>query len=126
MHELAGVWLDHFSNTPGETPLERFDSYCETGAETLSTAESGFRLCPTRSDLPEVAEIIDLSARERSSISFASHAWSAWTCAGGMVQMPLTHFSDDTLRRMLAFRLTYGADDTPEWLPISSKYARHW
>ncbi len=31
LYELAGVWMNHYSNTRGETPVERFDSYCENG-----------------------------------------------------------------------------------------------
>ena len=114
MHELAGVWLDNFSDTQGETPLERFDSYCETGAEALSAAESGFRLCPTRSDLPAVADIIDLSTKKRQHLIRQPCLIGMdlrWRDGANAVDA----LSNDTLRRMLAFRLSYGADDTPKW-----------
>jgi hypothetical protein len=114
MHQLAGVWMDHFIDTHGETPLERFDSYCENGAEVLAVAESGFFLCPERHDLPSVAEIINLSTKQQEH-------FIRKPCLIGMelrwrrgVSF-IDALGDDTLRRMLAFRLTYGADETPEW-----------
>lgn len=114
MHELAGVWMDHFIDTHGETPLERFDSYCENGAESLAAAESGFFLCPERHDLPSVAEIIDLSTKQQEH-------FIRKPCLIGMelrwrqgVSF-IDALGDETLRRMLAFRLTYGEDEEPEW-----------
>lgn len=114
MHELARVWMDHYSDTHGETPLERFNNYCENGRELMETAEAGFFLCPTRDDLPSVAEIIDLNTQQREH-------FIRKPCLIGMAlrwQKGVSFIEglgDDTLRRMLAFRLTYGADNTPEW-----------
>lgn len=114
MHELAGVWMNHYTNTRGKTPEERFDSYCENGEEVLKAAEAGFLLCPLRDDLPSVAEIIDLSTKRREH-------YIRKPCLIGMElrwQKGISFvdtLSDDCLRRMLAFRLTYGADNTPEW-----------
>jgi hypothetical protein len=114
MHELAGVWMDHYIDTYGETPLERFDSYCENADKVLETAEAGFFLCPERHDLPSVAEIIDLSTKQQQHfirnpclISMELHWRQDESCIDAL--------SDDTLRRMLAFRITYDADNTPEW-----------
>lgn len=114
MYQLAGVWMNHFIDTQGDTPLERFDSYCENGAEVLAAAEAGFFLCPTRDDLPSVTEIIDLSIKQREH-------FIRKPCLIGMelrwrLGAPIIDaLGDVTLRHMLAFRLTYGADNTPEW-----------
>jgi len=114
LHELAGVWMDHYSDTHGKTPLERFDTYCDNGEEALKAAEAGFFLCPLRADLPSVAEIIDLSTKRREH-------YIRKPCLIGMElrwQRGISFvdtLSDDCLRRMLVFRLTYGADDTPAW-----------
>lgn len=114
LHELAGVWMNHYSNTRGETPAERFDSYCDNGDEVLKAAEAGFFLCPLRTDLPSAAEIIDLSIKRREH-------YIRKPCLVGMELrwQQGTSFvdtlPDDCLRRMLAFRLTYGADNTPDW-----------
>lgn len=114
MHELAGVWLNHYTDVHGDTPAERFDSYCDNGAEALSAAESGFRLCPLRPDLPAVADIIDLSTQQkehfirRPCLVGMELRWRDGTEA-------VDTLDDDILRRMIAFRLTYGADNTPAW-----------
>ena len=114
LFELAGVWMDHYTDTHGETPAERFDSYCEHGDEVLKAAEAGFFLCPLRNDLPGVAEIIDLSIKRREH-------YIRKPCLVGMElrwrqgASFVDEVPDDCLRRMLAFRLTYGADNTPDW-----------
>ena len=114
LHELAGVWMDHYSDTHGNTPLERFDTYCDNGEEALKAAEAGFFLCPLRDDLPSVAEIIDLSTKRREH-------YIRKPCLIGMELrwqrgLPFVdELSEDCLRRMFAFRLTYGADGTPAW-----------
>ncbi len=114
MHELASVWMKHYSDIYGETPLERFDNYCENGSEVLAAAEAGFLLCPERHDLPSVAEIIDLSTKQRQH----------FICKPCLLGMELRWrqgvstvdvLGDDALRRMLAFQLTSGNDNTPEW-----------
>ena len=114
MYQLAGVWMNHFIDTQGDTPLERFDSYCENGAEVLAVAEAGFFLCPTRDDLPSVFEIIDLSIKQREHFirnPCLIGMELRWRLGASFVEA----LGDDALRRMLAFRLTYGAGNTPEW-----------
>lgn len=114
LYELAGVWMNHYSDTRGETPGERFDSYCEHGDEVLKAAEAGFILCPLRDNLPDVAEIIDLSIKRQEH-------YIRKPCLVGMElrwrqgASSVDVLPDDCLNRMLAFRLTYGADNTPGW-----------
>ena len=114
MHELAGVWLDHCTDTHGATPRERFDSYCENGDEILLLAEFGFRACVERDNLPSVSEIIDLGIKRhehfirKPCLVGMELRWRDGGCG-------IETLADDTLRRMVAFRLTYGADNTPEW-----------
>lgn len=114
LYELAGVWMNHYADTRGDTPAERFDSYCEHGDEVLKAAEAGFVLCPLRSDLPSVAEIIELSTKRREH-------FIRKPCLVGMELrwnqgvLCIDVLPDESLRRMLAFRLTYGVDKTPDW-----------
>lgn len=114
MHQLAAVWTGHFIGISGETPAERFDNYCENVNEVLAAAEAGFRLCPERADLPTVNEIIELNIKRKEH--FIRPA-----CLVGMELRrqdgagEIERLSDEALRRMIAFRLTYGADETPDW-----------
>ena len=84
-----------------ETPSERFDSYCENGEEILLLAESGFRACVERDDLPSVGEIIDLGIKRHEH-------FIRKPCLVGMElrwrdgERDIENLSDETLRRMLA------------------------
>lgn len=114
MDQLAWVWSNLFIDTQAETPGERFANYCENGKEVLAAAEAGFRHSPERTDLPTVDEIIDLSIKQR-------YHFIRLPCLIGMElrwqdgATKIEILSEETLRRMIAFRLTYGADNTPAW-----------
>jgi hypothetical protein len=114
MGTLAGVWANRFIDTPGETPEERFNNYSENGYEAMTAAESGFRYCPERDDLPTVKEIIDLSIKQREH-------YIRLPCLLGMdlrwrnSAAEIESLDDDILRKMIAFRLTYGVESAPEW-----------
>lgn len=114
MHHLAGVWAGFYIDVHGKTPPERFDSYCENGIEVLAVAEAGFRRCPERIDLPTVDEIINHSIQQKEH-------FVRRPCLIGMElrwQDGVAEIEDlfeETLRRMIAFRLTYGTGNTPAW-----------
>lgn len=114
MFELAGVWLDHYSDTHGDTVQTRFDSYCDNGSAVLQAAEAGFFNCPERHDLPNVESIVDLSTKQRQH-------YIRQPCLVGMDlrwiadESLIYRLSEDKLRCMLAFRLTYGIGNEPLW-----------
>ena len=114
MNELASVWKKRFSDIQGETLIERFDSYCENGSAVLDAAETGFRLCPERIDLPTVEEIIDLYLEQKEH-------FIRLPCLVGMELRwqdrleEIENLSDETLRKMIAFRLIHDFGDTPDW-----------
>lgn len=114
LDHLANVWLNLFRDIPGETIAERFDSYSDLGAELMRAAESGLKQCPLRADLPAIDEIITLSLKKRRYL----------ICQPCLLGMELRWQEDpaefkqlpeDVLRRMIAFRLTHGVGETPEW-----------
>lgn len=124
MHELADVWLDHYPDTHGETPLERFNSYCDDGPTVLGAAEAGFRLCPERDDLPTVAEIINTNIQKEEH--FIRNP-----CLIGMELRwrdgaeNIEALPEGSLRRMIVFRLTYGAGAPAAWLAHLVAHAPH-
>lgn len=125
MHQLAGVWMNRFFDTAGDTPLARFEAYCEGGREILVIAEAGFRRCPERSDLPAVEEIAGLALRKQEHLI-------RLPCLVGMELrwregLPeVESLPEETLRRMIAFRLTHGADEAPEWFTYLVKQRPQW
>ena len=114
MGELAGVWLNRYSDTRGETPLDRFKTYCDNYVDVYEAAKAGIPACINRSDLPSVKEIIDLSLKQQAH-------WIRAACLLGM-ELSWTENSSDvdlldssTMEKMVCFRLTDGTETPPEW-----------
>jgi hypothetical protein len=114
MGELAGVWLNRYSDTRGETPLDRFKSYCYNYVDVYEAVKAGMPACINRSDLPSVKEIIDLSLKQQAH-------WIRAACLLGM-ELSWTEnpsavdlLDRSTLEKMVCFRLTDGTDTPPEW-----------
>ena len=114
MHQIAGVWMGLFYDIVGESPAERFENYSENGQALLAMAEAGFRRCPEGDDLPTVKEIIDLALKQKEH-------FIRRPCLVGMElrwrdgDVEIDKLPEETLRRMIAFRLTDGTGNTPEW-----------
>jgi hypothetical protein len=114
MGQLAGVWLNRFADVRGDTPLDRFKSYCDNYLEVYQAAEAGLPACITRDDLPAVKEIIELHLQQRfHSIRTA--------CLLGMELLwsedprKVDFLDDGILEKMVCFRLTDGTSRAPEW-----------
>ena len=114
LYELAGVWENRFNDIRGDTVPQRFNNYCENAQEALAAAKTGFLLCPERGDLPSVDEIIDLNINKKQ---YFIHL----PCLIGMglrwqtSPSEIDKIPDVILRRMIAFSLTDGTGNTPEW-----------
>jgi len=114
MYELAGVWQDLYFNVNGESIEARFEDYSENGSELLDAARQGFIASPKRDNLPSVDEIIDLSLKNqehyirRPSLIGMEIRWEQ----GGSA---IESLPDEALECMIAFRLTYGCEQTPNW-----------
>jgi hypothetical protein len=114
MGELAGVWLNRYSNTRGETPLDRFKSYCDNYVEVFNAAKTGMPACIKRGDLPSVKEIIDIHLKQEAH-------WIRSACLLGMELLwndtptSVDLLDSSTLEKMICFRLTDGTESPPEW-----------
>lgn len=114
MNEIAGIWSKRFSNIRGETLEERFSAYAENGSELLAASRRGFRLCLVRDNLPSVEEIINLCIeKQEHHIRMPCLIGMDLCWEEGTEQIET--IPDETLARMLAFRLTYGCNETPPW-----------
>ncbi|SEJ08124.1 hypothetical protein SAMN05216201_104241 [Pseudomonas linyingensis] len=124
LEHLAMAWLNHFSDINGETISTRFANYSDLGDELMLAAESGFRHCLQRSDLPSAAEIItENQAGRRHFIGLP--------CLLGLqlsrADAPETVAAppDALLERLLAFHLCgsyFGLDDLDGW---AAEIAQH-
>lgn len=114
LHELAQVYLRSHLDIPGKTPRERLANFLGDDAELIAAAYSGFRFSLERNDLPSVAEIVDLEAKGRMY-------FIRQPCLAGMEELYASdpdsalHLGDAVLRKLLAFRLTWIAENEPKW-----------
>ncbi len=114
MGQLARVWLNQYSDTRGETPLDRYKTYCDNYVDVYEAAKAGMPACIKRSDLPSIKEIIDLSQKQQAH-------WIRAACLLGM-ELSWTEnpsavdlLDSSTLEKMVCFRLTDGTETPPEW-----------
>jgi hypothetical protein len=114
MGELANVWLNRYTDTRGETPLDRFKTYCDNYVDVFEASKSGIPACIKRSDLPTVKEIIDLHLKQQAH-------WIRTACLLGMeliwTENPteIDLLDSSILEKMVCFRLTDGTEKPPEW-----------
>jgi hypothetical protein len=115
LNQLAYLWKDYFSNVQGESIEERFANYSENHNELLAAAKIGFWFCPERNNLPSVREIIALNIKDREHLI-------RLPCLIGMELRweiginDIDSLSDENLRKMVAFLLTYIFNEDCPWL----------
>ena len=112
--QLAGVWLNRYSDTRGETPLDRFKSYCDNYVDVYEATKTGMLACIKRNDLPSVKEIIELQLKQQAH-------WIRAACLLG-IELSWTEdpssidlLDSNTIEKMVCFRLTDGTETPPEW-----------
>jgi hypothetical protein len=114
LHELAQVYLRPHLDIKGETPRERLADFLGYDEELIAAAYAGFRRSLCRDDLPSVAEIVDLETKGRMH-------FIRQPCLAGIEELyandpeAAMHLDDDVLRKLVAFRFTWGADLKAEW-----------
>ena len=113
MHELAGVWLNHYRDAWRDGGRALRQLLREQHRNPVGR-RSRFPALPLREDLPAVADIIELATKQREHLIRQPCLVGMelrWQDGAESIDM----LADDVLRRMLAFRLTHGADNTPTW-----------
>lgn len=117
LEQLAMTWLNRFSDIHGDTVSARFANYSDLGDELMQAAESGFRNCLQRPDLPSVDEIIALEqAGKRYFISLPCLLGLQLNWVGAPDQ--IADLPGGIVERALAFYLCsphFGLDDLNGW-----------
>ncbi|ENO85797.1 hypothetical protein [Thauera linaloolentis] len=114
LHELAQVYLIGHLDIDGETPHKRLATFLSDDLELIEAAYAGFRRALDRNDLPDVAEVVDQEIKGREH-------FIRQPCLVGMEELyrsdPATalQLDDEVLRKLLAFRLTWGIGEAAEW-----------
>ncbi|WNF46526.1 hypothetical protein RHP75_19455 [Pseudomonas sp. SG20056] len=117
LEHLVRVWLDHFSDIHGDTISARFASYSDLGDSLVRAAESGFRKCLHRPDLPSTTEVINLSqAGKRYYISLPCLLGLQLNWADAPEQVAA--LPDDQVELLLVIYLCtphFGLDGLSDW-----------
>lgn len=114
LYELAQVYLLGHYEIDGETPRERLVSFLGEDEELIEAAYAGFRRALDRGDLPSVAEIVELESKGHMHLI-------RQPCLAGMKELhesdpeAALQLDDEVLRKLLAFRLTWGIGEDDEW-----------
>lgn len=114
LHDLALAYDKLLIDVTGETPRERLDDFLGGDAELVEAAYAGFRQSLARSDLPTVAEIVELEVKGRMH-------FIRGPCLVGMDELYQTdpsgalRLDDAVLTRLVAFRLTHDIGNAPQW-----------
>lgn len=115
MNHLASTYLSLYSDISGETPRARLADLFGEDNELIDAALLGFRSALDRDDIPAVAEIVDLETKGRMH-------FIRQPCLVGMTELfasdPATamHLDNELLCKLVAFRLTWGAELAGDWL----------
>jgi len=114
LHDLAQAYLGLYYDIKGETPHERLTAFLGGDIGLIEAAYEGFRRSLTRSDLPSVAEIVDLEVKGRMY-------YIRQACLVGMEEFynsdPVNalRIDDAVLTKLLAFQFTYFSNKEPAW-----------
>ena len=120
LHNLAMAYFDLYSEVDGDTPRDRLMDLLSEDVELVEAALTGLRQTLFRSDLPPVTEIVKLEAQGQMHYVRLPCLAAAEEHFQGDPDVLLA-WPDDVLKRLLAFRYTYGAGDDPDWAEMLAK-----
>jgi len=120
LHDLALAYNGHIYDAKGDTPQERMNKFLDGDTALIDAATTSFRHTLDRSDLPTINEIADLAVEGRMH-------YIRPACLIGMEHRyrldpeQALSLPDETLGRILMFRLTDGMGDEPEWFEMLTR-----
>lgn len=114
LHDLATAYFGHFIDSEGDTPIERLRKFLDHDENLVQSAFEGLRRSLHRDDVPKVADIIQLYSTDRTY--FLTRPFLAGLAETvGTSPNQITQLNDDQIRQALAFRLTDGTGEDPDW-----------
>ena len=114
MHKLALAYSGRFTDIRAETPLERVQEILAGSLDEAVSATAGIEATITRTDLPSVAEILEADLESKEHFLRPACLLGAELAYARNSNSPLA-WTDDLIRRLVAFRLTDGTGDVPAW-----------
>lgn len=121
LHDLALSYFGRRYEARGDTPHARLQQFLDNDRELIDATLDGLRNALFKDDLPTVAEIIQLDLA-------GQHHYIRTACLAGAEELTAVNpahiltLDDGILRRLVAFRLTCNADNTPTWFTVLVKF----
>ena len=114
MHQIALAYDNRYSDIHGETPIERVQDLLGGTIEEAISAIRGLEVTLACSDLPDVDDILETDLAGRSHYIRPACLLGA-TLAYVRDPNSCLAWSDDLVRKLVAFWLTDGVGEQPEW-----------
>jgi len=114
MNVLANVWQNRYSDTRGDTPLDRFKNYCDNYEEVFKATKEGMQSCLLRKDIPAVEDIIKLFLKKESYFIRDACLLGMeilWTENPSNIEL----IDSNTLEKVVCFYLTNGSETREDW-----------
>ncbi len=115
LYHLAAAYFDHYSNVNGSTGAERLDKFLDGDKELIDAASKGIINTLDRNDLPTEDEVFNLSTQGRIhylQLPFLTAIEKRYAGDSSFIET----INDEIAQRALAFWLSYGAGNQPEWV----------
>ena len=114
LHDLATAYFGHFVGSEGDTPTERLRNFLGNDEQLVESVFQGLRRSLERDDIPGVTDIIGLYTDGQSYL-ISSPFLAGLEEITQASQENVNQLSDEKIRQALAFRLTDGTGEDPDW-----------
>lgn len=115
LYHLAAAYFDHYSNVNGSTGAERLSKFLDGDQELIDAASKGILNTLDRNDLPTEDEVFNLSTKGRIhylQLPFLTAIEKRHAGDSSFIET----INDEIAQRALAFWLSYGAGNQPDWV----------
>lgn len=115
LYHLASAYFDHYSNVNGSTGAERLSKFLDGDQELIDAASKGILNTLDSNDLPTEDEVFNLSTKGRIhylQLPFLTAIEKRHAGDSSFIET----INDEIAQRALAFWLSYGAGNQPDWV----------
>ena len=114
LNDLANAYFGYFSDSVGETPIERLLNLLGDDQELVQSVLQALMLTPERDDLPEVGEIFQLYVKNETYL-LCRPVIAGLQEKYGHEPDGILQLDNDKIRQVLAFYMTEQSDQSPAW-----------
>ena len=114
LNQISLAYEKRFFNIAGETPEERIEDLLGVPQRTVSAVLAAIDSTLEREDLPSPDQVFELEAKNREHLIRLPSLLAAQRASQRNADQ-WKNWSDELLSKLVAFRLTDGSGDDPDW-----------